>query len=264
MSYNILIVDENGNISVKNVAAPLASPVLISPPGTSIICVDIYGNVSTNTPETIYTNQTLNLLTVDVNTNTFSTISSSVYNPCANLNGGTPQTNGTCVCKNGWAGSRCDKFCDAGKIHNASGGCDSCPAGQTSNAARTACVKCDAGSESVAGGVCTLCPPGKYNDVAGEKCKNCPYACNTISRGTLFSTHDSDPADCHVDYRADGYIWGKVSTSPGATKCVECDGGKRNMRGNACEKCYVGDGYGALPGLYYGFNGCGRLSALKS
>jgi hypothetical protein len=129
MSYNLIIVDGNGNMSSVNAVAPSLNPVpgtsnSVSPslnaipPTSNIVTVDKNGNIGVVSPSTVYTsymgpgqnNVSYNLLIVDSNLN-FSTISSNLFNPCkvygdGKMNG-TPLTTGGCRvnCEvSGWSG----------------------------------------------------------------------------------------------------------------------------------------------------------------
>jgi len=128
MSYNLIIVDGNGNMSSVNATAPSLNPVpgtsnAVSPslnaipPESNIVTFD-NGNLSVISPSKVYTsymgpgqnNVSYNLLSVDSNRN-FSTISSNLFNPCQVYSNGTmngvPLSTGGCKVDcvvSGWSG----------------------------------------------------------------------------------------------------------------------------------------------------------------
>jgi hypothetical protein len=123
--FNLIVIDENGNISPIMVRPPSLNGI---PATANIIYVEDSGNIGTMSVEDVYTsyqgnpltNKVRNLLTVDSNNN-FSVISSLNFNPCY-VNGdpytnpnapntGTPQKDGTCLCSNNWVGIEKGKGC---------------------------------------------------------------------------------------------------------------------------------------------------------
>lgn len=115
-SYNLIIVDGNGNMSSITVSPSLnptpgtsnaVTPSLSSiPENSNIVTVDSNGNIGIVSPSSVYTsymgpgqNVLYNLLTVDSNNN-FSTISSKLFNPCQVYDDGTmngvPLSTGGC------------------------------------------------------------------------------------------------------------------------------------------------------------------------
>lgn len=104
-TVNLIIVDSGGNMSAQAVTSPSLYPIT-----SNIVYVDANGNIGVMSPADVYTSyprNVKNLLTV--NANNFSTISTNYFNPCrVNDNGtmnGTPQSNGTCNCRNNWTGT---------------------------------------------------------------------------------------------------------------------------------------------------------------
>jgi hypothetical protein len=123
--FNLMVVDGNGNMSPITIRPPSLDGI---PTTSNIIYVDDSGNIGTISVEDVYTsyqgnpstNKVRNLLTIDSNNN-FSTLSTLNFNPCyvngdpvANPNspnGGTPQKDGTCACRNNWVGNEKGKGC---------------------------------------------------------------------------------------------------------------------------------------------------------
>lgn len=117
-SFNLMVVDKNGNMSPITIRPPSLAEI---PSTSNIIYVDENGNIGVISVEDVYTsyqgnssNNIRNLLTIDANNN-FSVLSSLNFNPC-HVNGdpytnpnaannGIPQKDGTCKCRNNWSGS---------------------------------------------------------------------------------------------------------------------------------------------------------------
>lgn len=134
-SYNLIIIDGNGNMSSVNVTpsynptpgtSNALTPSLSSIPSTSnIVTVDSNGNIGLVSPSAVYTsymgpgqnNVSYNLLSVDSNNN-FSTISSNLFNPCQVYGNGTmngvPLSSGGCKVDcvvsdwSGWSACPCN------------------------------------------------------------------------------------------------------------------------------------------------------------
>lgn len=116
--FNLVIVDGNGNMSSVSVRPPSLAGV---PPTSNVVYVDTSGNIGIISIGDIYTSyqgnsssRVRNLLTIDANNN-LSTLPSHNFSPC-HINGdpntnpnatmnGTPQRDGTCVCRNNWTGT---------------------------------------------------------------------------------------------------------------------------------------------------------------
>ena len=120
-SFNLIVVDGNGNMSAVAVRPPSLSGI---PPTSNIVYIDSLGNIGVISSGDVYTsyqgkqgkssNNIRNLLTIDSNNN-FGALSTLNFNPC-HVNGdpakdpdstmnGTPQRDGTCACRNNWSGT---------------------------------------------------------------------------------------------------------------------------------------------------------------
>ena len=116
--FSLIVVDGNGNMSSVEVRPPSLNGV---PPTSNVVYVDALGNIGVMSVGDIYTSyqgnassRVRNLLTIDANNN-LSILPSHNFSPCR-INGdpntnpnatinGTPQRDGTCLCRNNWSGT---------------------------------------------------------------------------------------------------------------------------------------------------------------
>ena len=141
--FSLIVVDGNGNMSSVEVRPPSLNGV---PPTSNVVYVDALGNIGVMSVGDIYTSyqgnassRVRNLLTIDANNN-LSILPSHNFSPCR-INGdpntnpnatinGTPQRDGTCLCRNNWSGTEkgngcavCDGYTD-GITHTYNGHTD--------------------------------------------------------------------------------------------------------------------------------------------
>ena len=135
---------------------------------------------------------------------------------------------GTCTCKEGYYGTKCENICDSNCLScdKTSGKCNQCKSGYYPN--EKSCIKCpDNCDGECPEGICQKCKKGFYSDI-------CDKTCSIFCKDNICNKDDG-LCDCINYFKKETYCTECINQFDIGTNCTECKGNYNKSQ--ECNQC---------------------------